>query len=103
MSAGVEPGKAAAQNLNEEVSAFEIGPVDIGNFDFSPSRWSDVRRNIKHVVVVEIQTGDRNIRFGVAWLLFNRNCAAVFVQLDHAILFRGAYDVSKNCGSALSG
>ena len=33
--AGVEPGKAAAQHLDEEIAAIEIGAIDVGDLEFA--------------------------------------------------------------------
>lgn len=49
--AGVEPGEAAAENLDEEVATFEIGVVDVGYFDFAARRRADIGHDVEHVII----------------------------------------------------
>jgi hypothetical protein len=63
MGAGVEPGEAAPQHLDEQLAAFEVGAIDVGDFEFAPSRRPDRGGNVEDVIVVEIKAGDGDIRF----------------------------------------
>ena len=38
MRAGVEPGKAAAEHLDMEIAALEIGAVDVGDLELAARR-----------------------------------------------------------------
>src|SRR5262249_16084690 len=75
---GVEPSEAAAWNLDEQVAAFEIGAVDVGDLEFAAAGWLDRRRNVDDVVVVEIEAGHGEVRFRLLRLLLDRARAAAF-------------------------
>src|SRR5215210_1537711 len=73
---GIEPRKAAAEALDAQVPAIEIGLVDVGDFELAPARRSDGRGDIEHVIVVIIEAGDRPVGLRPGRFLLERNGAA---------------------------
>ena len=44
MSAGVEPGKAAAKARDAEVAALKVGAIDVGDLQLAAGRWLEAAR-----------------------------------------------------------
>src|ERR1700722_13996317 len=99
MSAGVEPGEAAAEHLHEQVAAIKIGAVHVGDFDFAPGRRPDRRSDLDYVVVVEIKTGDGNVRLRLRGLLLDGNSAPGVIELHHPIALRIGDRISEYRGA----
>src|SRR5438270_560770 len=59
--AGIEPGIAAAHHLDGQLSAFQIGAVDVGDLKLAAGRWLEVGGDVDHLPVVEIEPGDRPV------------------------------------------
>ena len=85
---GVEPGIAALEDLDVELTSPEIFVVDGGDFELAASGRFDVFRNIHDVVVVEIEAGHGIVRFRPGGLLLDRDRLALGIELDHAEAFR---------------
>ena len=64
VGAGVEPGEAAAEQLDEKIAAFEIGAIDVGDFELASRRGLDRGGNVEDIIVVEIKPGDGDVDFG---------------------------------------
>ena len=47
-----------------------------------------MRRDVDDVIVVEVQTGDGEVRFRLCWLLLDGDRHASGIQLDHAVSLR---------------
>src|SRR5689334_11117054 len=62
-SAGIEPGVPSAHELHVQLAVFKIGLVDVGDLEFSTSRWLNVCCDVHDLVIVEIETRDRPVRF----------------------------------------
>src|SRR3546814_7481391 len=56
--ARVEPREAAAERLDAQVAAFEIGAVDVGDLQFAARRRLQVAGDADDAIVVEIEAGD---------------------------------------------
>src|SRR5947209_2764497 len=67
--AGVEPGKAAAEHLDMQVAAFEIGAVDVGDLELAARRRLQRCRDLEHIVIVEIEAGRGDVGFRLRRLL----------------------------------
>ena len=65
MRPGVKPGEAAPEHLDMQIAAFEIDAIDVGDFELAARRRFQRCRDVEYVVIVEIETGDRDIGF---WL-----------------------------------
>src|SRR6476620_10976043 len=88
MSAGIEPCHAASQQFDVQCIAFQVGTVDVGNFEFTTCRWLDVGGDVAHIGVVEIQAGDRIIGFRGQRLFLDADCTPVVVELYDAVTLR---------------
>src|SRR5215470_11723583 len=96
VSSGIEPGKSAAQHLDEQVTPLEIGAIDVGDFELATRRWLQASGDVENIVVVEIEAGDSHIRPWLARLLLDRQRAPALVELNHAVLLRRVDDVAEN-------
>ena len=96
MGAGVEPGEAAAENLDEQVAALEIGAVDVGDFELAAAGRFDRRGDVDDVIVIEIEAGHREVRLGQLRLLLDRARASPLVELDHTIMLRFINGVAEH-------
>jgi len=59
MRAGIEPGEAASQDLNREVSLLQILFINVGDFQFASSRRFKVAGNVNDLIVVKVETSHR--------------------------------------------
>lgn len=82
MGPGVQPGVTTAHQLNVQLAAAEVFLVDVGNFQFAPRGRLDVLGDVNHVVVVEVETGDRVVALRVGRLLLNRQGVHLVVKFD---------------------
>ena len=62
MSARIQPGEAAAQPGDSQITAFHVGDVDVGDLEFAAGRGLHLGGNIDDVLIVEIETGDCPVR-----------------------------------------
>ena len=83
--AGVEPGGAAAQRLDVQRPLFEVQPVHIGDLQFPARGRFDLVGKIDHLLVVEVQPGDSQVRLGHFGLLFNADRPAAGIHFDHTV------------------
>jgi hypothetical protein len=54
MRAGIEPGKAAAEHLDIQIAALEIGVVDVRDLDLAAGRRLDPSCDLDDVVVIKV-------------------------------------------------
>src|ERR1700722_5873663 len=95
----IQPSKPTAKNFDEQVASLHVGPVHICYLDLAAWRWFEIGCNTQHVVVIEIETRDGDVGFGVGRLFFNRNSPPRVVEFDDAILLRRGDRVAEH-GSA---
>src|SRR4029078_570890 len=100
MGAGVEPGEPAAAHFDEQIATLHIGTVDVGDLELSAGRRFQRESDLDDVVIVEIETGHRDIRFRVGGLLFYGDGPFLSVKLDHAVILRRAGNVTEDMGHA---
>src|SRR5262245_40001161 len=100
VGAGVEPGDAARQLLDVQLSAIEIRAVDVGDLELAARRRLEVRRDVDDLVVVEVQPGHRVRRLGTRRLFLETDRAAVAVELDDSVAL-GIADLVPEHGRAL--
>ena len=97
---GVEPGVAPAHDFNVELVLLKIAFVDVGDFQLATVRRFDVGCNVADLLVVEIQTRDGVVAFGLGGLFFDAQGALVGVKVDHAIALGVVNVVGKHAGTA---
>ena len=66
--AGVEPGKATAEELHFQRALVQIETVEVGNFVFAASRGLQGGGFLCHGGVVEVQSGDGIVAFRIGRL-----------------------------------
>src|SRR5712671_3998167 len=94
--AGIKPGKAATKHLYEQVAAFEIDPVYIGNFQLTAGRWFERRCDVEHVIIIEIQSGDRDVRLRPGGFFLDADRSSATVELNDAVLLGRVDNVAKH-------
>ena len=100
MRAGIEPGVAAAHDLDVELLAFEVDTVHVSDFQFPPRRGLEIAGNVEHLVVVEIEAGDGIVRLGGRRLFFEADGLARLVEFDHPITLGIVHVVGEDRGAA---
>src|ERR1017187_765716 len=60
--ARIEPGIAATHALDAQLSSFEIGAVQVSDFQFSALGRLEIGRDLGRSPVIEIEPGDRPAR-----------------------------------------
>lgn len=80
MGTGMEPGKAAVEQLHLQIAAFEVSLVDGGDFQFTAGRGLYPTGNAHHVVVVEIQAGDCVVTLWLGRFFFDGGHTSFFVE-----------------------
>src|SRR5450755_1160889 len=96
VGSGIEPGEAAAQHLDEQIAAFEIGPVDVSDLELATSGGLYIGRDVQNVIVVEIEAGHRDIRFRLLRLLLDRQRATGGSQFHDAVLLGRVDDIAED-------
>ena len=99
MGAGIEPGGAAAEQLDLELAQGEVTRVDVGDLELAPGRGPELAGDVAHPVVVEVEPGDRVVGLGVGGLLLDADGAAAPVELDHAVGLRVLHVVAEDGGA----
>lgn len=87
--AGVEPGVAAAQQLDVQLALVEIHLVQRRDLQLSAGAGLDLLGHFDNVAVVEVQARDRVVALGVSRLFLNVGGVAVLVKRDDAENARG--------------
>jgi len=84
----VEPRGAAAEDFDVEFAGVEVEAVEVGDFEFAALGGFQLARHRDDVAVVEINSGNRVVRFRLGGLFFERKHATVGGELDDAVAFR---------------
>ena len=101
MGAGIEPGEAAAQDLDRQLAARQIGAVDVGDLELAARRRLEACGDAHHIVVVEIEAGHRDVGARPLRFLLDRQRAAGTVELDYAVSLRRVNRVAEDGGAGL--
>ena len=99
MGAGVEPGKATAHDLHEQLAILQVDAVHVGDLDLAARRGLDRRRDIEHLVVVEIKPGHGVIRLRVRGFSSMETARPLAVELHHPVALRVRDRVAKHRGA----
>src|SRR5467141_1455746 len=86
--AGIKPGESTPENLNREIAARKVRPVELGDFEFAAGGRLEVCRQLDDIGIIEIQSGHRIVGLRFRGLLFKRCGSAIRREGDHAITFR---------------
>lgn len=100
--AGIEPGHAAAEDFDGELSPLEVRVVDGGNLDFATRRRLHVFRDLNDGIIVKIETGNGVMRFGLHGFFFDRQGFALPVELDDAVRSRVFHEIPENSPATLA-
>lgn len=99
VGASVEPGEAPAQLFYVQLTLFQVGTINAGNFQFAPVAGFYLFGDLDHTVVVEIEAGYGVVGFGMFWLFFDRDSALVFIELHHPEAFWIFYLIAEYGGA----
>ena len=67
---------------------FKVHSVEIGNFQFSPGRGFQIRRNVQHPVIVEIEARHGPVGFRIFGFFLKSVGLAFAIERDDVIAFR---------------
>ena len=96
MRPGIQPGDAAPQLLDVQLSSLQVNVIDTGDFQLpAPSRL-ECGSNVHHLVVIEIQAGDGESETRLPGLLFDAQVFPAVVEFDHGVPFRIPHRVDKD-------
>ena len=96
--AGVQPGEAAAEGLDQQSVVGQEGLVHGGDFQLAAGGGLDRRRDVHDAVRIEIQAGHGVVGLGNGRLFLDGDAFAGGVELRHAVAFRIADPVAENGG-----
>src|SRR5262245_12198632 len=99
MRSGIQPCEAACETFDPQLLLRQIQAVDVGDFQFAARRRYETRGHINNLIVVEVQTGDRESRFWPPGLFFERSGRSVARQLYDAVPPRVFDGISKDRGT----
>src|ERR1700729_2338102 len=99
MSAGIEPRYAAADQLHPQCFQLQITPIHVGDLEFPTSRWAQLRRDIEHSVVVEVESGHGIARFRRRRLFLDPQHPPMLIEMNYTIALRILDVVRKDSGS----
>ena len=94
-SSGVQPGSAARQHFDRQPALVEVPLIDLGDLVFATRRFPQRARDLDDLVVVEVQTRHRIVRFRRRRLLLQRQRNAVGGELDDAVGRRVGHPVRE--------
>ena len=83
--AGVQPGRTAGQDLDLEVTALQVGAVDVGDLQFAAGRGLQRPGDVDHVRGVEVQPGHCVVRLRLLRLLLQRGRRTVGGEGHHTV------------------
>ncbi len=98
--ARVEPGEAAAEELDVQLPRSQVDAVDVGDFQLAARRGLQAGGDLDHLVVVEVEAGDGVVRLGLSAASPRSRRAAVGVEFDHAVALRVLDEVGEDRGPA---
>ena len=96
---GIQPCEALAQKLNVQLSLLKVDTVQVCNLKLASCAWLQIFCVLYNLVVVEVETGDIVVAFGLFRFLFNGNSFSVLVEFHDAETLRIIYIVSENSGT----
>ena len=97
--AGVEPGGAAAQDLDPQRARGEVDLVEIGDLQLAARRRLEVARVVADLAIVEVEAGHGVGRPRRLGLLFEAHRRALRVELDHAVALGVAHAIGEHGGA----
>jgi hypothetical protein len=97
--AGVEPGHAASELFDDELSAPQIFTIDVGDLQLAARRRLQIRGDVDHLIVIKIQPRHRIGRSGLRRLFFEADRPSLGVEFDNAVTFRIANEVAEHRGA----
>src|SRR6478752_3827807 len=100
-SSSVQPRGSAWQDLYLQLSTLQVGPVYVRYFQLPTRGRLEVLRNLHYLVIVKVEPRYCVVTLRPRWLLFERYCLAVIVDLHDTVCRRIAYPVSED-GSSLN-
>jgi hypothetical protein len=100
--AGVQPGIAAAHDLDLELALLQVACVDLGDLELAARAGLDVGGDVAHLRVVEVQARDCVVALGLARLFLDADGTPLAVELDDAIAFRVVHVVGEDRGPAVA-
>src|SRR5262245_51528454 len=101
MGTGVQPSVTTAELLDVELAPRKILTVNISDLELAARRGRKPGSNIKHPVVVKIESGHHPVGARARRLFLQRACAAFGAELDHTIALGIVHLVGENSGAAL--
>ena len=87
MGAGIQPGEAAAEGLDQQFSIGQESLVHGSDLEFAPRGRLDGGGDIDDLIRIEIQPGDRIVGLGLRRLFLDGNAVALGIEFRHAITF----------------
>src|ERR1035441_2014195 len=100
MRAGIEPGGAAAEQLDLQLTALKIPVIHVRDLQLAARRRRKTGGDIEHLVVIEIEPGHRVVRLRLSRLLLDAERAALGVELHDTVTLR-VLDVIGEYGRAV--
>ena len=96
MRTGVEPGHAAAHDLDIELLQLQVAAVHVGDFQFAARRGLEIARDVADLRIVEIQAGDGIARLRLLGLFLDADGTAFGVEGDDAVALRIGDGIGKH-------
>ena len=103
MGARIEPGGAAAHDFYMQVTALQVGEINVGDFQLIAGRGAYGAGDIHHIVVVKIQSRYRVVGARIFRLFFDIARHAFAVKIHHAVALRVIHIVGKYRGALVPG
>ena len=96
---GIEPGHAAAEDLDLQGAAVQVDAVDVGDLQFAARRGLQRLCDADDIVVVEVQPDDRVPRFRRLRLFLEADRLHRVIEGDDAVAFGIAHRIGENRGA----
>ncbi|KAF5043425.1 hypothetical protein DSECCO2_502370 [anaerobic digester metagenome] len=96
VGAGVEPGVAPAQELHLEPVALQVDVVEVRDLELAARGRRQARRDVTHLVVVEVKPGHGEFRLGLRGFFLDADHVFRRVELHHAVAVRIAHLVAED-------
>ena len=88
MGAGVQPGIAARQLLDEQVPGFHVHAIEVRDLELAARRGAHLLGELDHAIVIKIEAGDSLARLRLNRLLLKAHGSAGVVELHHPVGLR---------------
>src|ERR1700730_1525352 len=96
MRTSIQPSRPTSEDLDPERAPLEVHAIDVRDLELAPRGWLQRCCDLKNLIVVKVQSGDRKMRLRMGRLLLNVECFAPLVELHHAISLRIADTVCED-------